>query len=173
MQVRASLKHLRVSPRKVRLVIDTIRGLPVEQAMVNLTFMPKRVAIVVKKLLAGAVANAEHNHSLQKANLYVKEIVANEGVTLKRWLPRAHGRATPLRLRSSHIEVVLGELVASAVKGKKKNETLVAPTVVTTKPTHDEHHAGNKDDGEASGTGTKTAKGKGIKRFFQRKSGGS
>jgi len=184
MEIRATLKHFRVSPRKARLVIDTIRGLKVEQALTNLTFMKKRVSPVIKKLLASAIANAEHNQSLQRSNLYVKEIIANDGKTLKRWMPRAHGRATPLLKRASHITIVLDEIEkGTSVKTKKTTAVLPAPTILNAKPSKAEGDHKHDDSGEETGdtgergkiSGGKGPKvgGRGIKRLFQRKSGGS
>lgn len=122
MEVKAKLKNLRISPRKVRLVINTIRGLKVEEALTSLDFINKNASSPVKKLLLSAVANAENNHQLEKSNLYIKKIVCDEGFTLKRWLPRAHGRATTLRKRASQIELILDELVPSKKPAKKKQE---------------------------------------------------
>ena len=107
MDVHASLRHLRQSPRKVRLVVNTIRGLSVTAAETRLTFMPKISAKPVLKLLRSAIANAEHNFKLEKQDLYVRHIVADGGPTLSRWRPRAFGRAAPIRKRTTHITLVL------------------------------------------------------------------
>ncbi|MFH0928558.1 MAG: 50S ribosomal protein L22 [bacterium] len=107
MEVQAKLRFLRKSPRKVRLVLDVIRGLPVAQAETQLTFLNKESARPVLKLLKSAIANAEHNFKLAKADLYVKAVSANQGPTIKRFKPRAQGRATPIRKRTSHILIVL------------------------------------------------------------------
>jgi len=119
MEVKAKLNRLRISPRKVRLVIDVIRGMDALEAVDQLKFMNKGAALPIKKLVESAMANAEHNSKLEKTNLFIKKITVNESVTLKRWKPRAMGRATPIRKRSSIVDIVLGEKVAS----KKKAET--------------------------------------------------
>ncbi len=120
MQTKASAKFIKMSPRKVRLVVDNIRGMKAEEALDNLRLMNKAAARPVAKLINSAVANAEHNFELVKDNLFIKEITVDEGPTLKRWLPRAHGRATPLRKRMSHISLILAEIKDSGeIKGRK------------------------------------------------------
>ncbi len=107
MEVRAHLRHLRVAPRKVRLVVDLVRGLPVDRAVDQLTILPKGAAQPVLKLLNSAIANAEHNFKLDRKGLRIKSIVANEGPSLKRYQPRAFGRAAEILKRSSHITIIL------------------------------------------------------------------
>lgn len=119
MEVKASLKHLRMSAQKVRLVIDLVRQLPVDKAFDQLQFVNKAAALPISKLLKSAVANAVNTYNLSENNLYIKEIKADEGVTLKRWMPRAQGRATSIRKRGCHINLVLSEIKASAPKAKK------------------------------------------------------
>lgn len=109
MESRAVARYVRVSPRKVRLVMDEVRGKSVEEALRRLAFAPQKGAKIVRKLINSAVANAEHNHGLDVDSLYVKRIYADEGPTLKRWRPRALGRATRIRKRTSHLTVVLDE----------------------------------------------------------------
>lgn len=105
----ASLKNYRQSSRKVRLVADSIRGKKVNQAILILTFTPKRAAKAVKKVLVSAIANAKHNHNLNEEDLFVKEISVNEGLTMKRYRMRARGSVAMIRKRTSHIKIVLGE----------------------------------------------------------------
>jgi len=105
--ITAKLKHLRISPRKVRLVANLIRGLNVSEAEKQLKFLPKRAAEPVLKLLNSAVANALNNFKALKENLSVAKITVDSGSTLKRWMPRAMGRATPVKKRTSHITIVL------------------------------------------------------------------
>ncbi len=119
MEVKASLKHLRMSPRKVRLVIDVIRKMPVEAALDQLRFINKLAATPVAKLIKSAIANAENTYSLERSNLYIKEIRSHEGVMLKRWMPRAHGRATSIRKRGCHLDLILAEIKESGKKEKK------------------------------------------------------
>lgn len=117
--VKAKLKHLRISPRKVRLVAGLVRGLPADKALIQLQFSRKRAADSVLKLLNSAIANAENNFQLAKENLYVSEIKVDEGPTLKRWIPRAMGRATSIFKRTSHITLVLNEIKKSSTKDNK------------------------------------------------------
>jgi len=127
MDVHASLRHLRQSPRKVRLVVNTIRGLSVTAAETRLTFLPKLAAKPVLKLLRSAVANAEHNFKLDKQDLYVRHIVADGGPTLSRWRSRAFGRAAPIRKRTTHITLILASKAdAKPVEGKKKMKKTLA-----------------------------------------------
>ncbi len=105
----ATLRYARISPRKVRIVIDLIRNKPVQEALNILKFIPKRGARFVEKLLKSAIANAENNHNMNVEKLYIAEIYANGGPMLKRIRPRAQGRAFLIRKRTSHITVVLKE----------------------------------------------------------------
>jgi large subunit ribosomal protein L22 len=105
----ASLKYLRMTPRKVRLVTDMIRGKAVEEALNILSFSQKSAARPLLKLLKSAVANADVAGGVDLDKLVVKTLVVNEGPTWRRWLPRAMGRATRIRKRTSHVTVVLGE----------------------------------------------------------------
>ncbi len=110
MEARAVARYVRIAPRKVRLVIDLVRGKKVDEALAILEFTTKRAAKVVKKLIHSAVANAEQNPDVDVDNLYIKRIYADEGPTLKRIRPRAVGRAYLIRKRTSHITVILDEL---------------------------------------------------------------
>ncbi|HDQ22567.1 MAG TPA: 50S ribosomal protein L22 [Candidatus Uhrbacteria bacterium] len=123
MEVKAKLSYLRMSPKKVRLVIDLIRGSKTEEAIVQLNFINKAAKKPVLKLLNSAIANAENNFSLKKDNLYIKKIWADEAGSLKRWQPRAHGRATPIRKGISHIHIVLDEIQPTKQKTKKVKKT--------------------------------------------------
>jgi ribosomal protein L22 len=105
--VRAHAKYVRSSARKARLVCDHIRGKDVDEARAILRFAPRAVARDWSKLLESAVANAEHNHELVGDDLRIKEAFADEGPTLKRFQPRAMGRATPIRKRTSHLTITL------------------------------------------------------------------
>ena len=109
MRVRAQAKYIRQSPYKVRRVLDLVRGLPVEEARHVLAFTDRRAGATVRKVLDSAVANAEHNHALDADELFVAQAYADEGPTLKRWRPRARGRATRIRKRTSHITIVVSE----------------------------------------------------------------
>jgi large subunit ribosomal protein L22 len=109
MKVRAQAKYIRQSPYTVRRVLDLVRGLPVENARDVLAFTNRRAATTIRKVLESAVANAEHNHALDGDELFVAEAFADEGPTLKRYRPRARGRATRIRKRTSHITIVVGD----------------------------------------------------------------
>ncbi|MDI9505285.1 MAG: 50S ribosomal protein L22 [Candidatus Excrementavichristensenella sp.] len=106
---RAVARYIRISPRKVKVVIDLIRGKQVDQALAILMYTPKSAAPVVEKLLLSAIANAENNLSMDRENLYVAEVYANEGPTLKRYWPRSHGRADQILKRTSNITIVLDQ----------------------------------------------------------------
>jgi large subunit ribosomal protein L22 len=110
MNAHATANHIRQSPYKVRIVLDLVRGRPVDEARVVLDFTNRKAAGTIKKLLNSAVANAEHNFALDADELIVSEAYANEGPTLKRWRPRARGRATRILKRTSHITIVVAEL---------------------------------------------------------------
>lgn len=120
MEVKAQANNIRMSSRKVRLVVDVVRGKKVEEAINQLIFTNKKAVTPIKKLIESAIANATNNYNLKKDNLFVKEIKVNEGRTIKRWMPRARGRATTIRKRTSHVLLVLGELVDSGVVAPKK-----------------------------------------------------
>jgi large subunit ribosomal protein L22 len=109
MKVRAQAKYIRQSPTKVRLVLDMVRGLPVGDAQAVLTHANRRAAEPIAKVLTSAVANAEHNHALDADDLVVAEAYADEGPTLRRYRPRARGRATRIRKRTSHITIVVAD----------------------------------------------------------------
>src|SRR3989338_1118001 len=126
MEVKAKAKFIRMSPTKIRLVANLIQKMPVEQALNQLQFINKLASGPVANLIKSAMANAEHNFELAKDNLFIKELTVNQGPTLKRSMPRAHGRATPIRKRTSHINLVLGEIKASAAV-KAKKQAIAAP----------------------------------------------
>ena len=106
---RAVLRYARLSPYKVREVLDLVRGKPVHEAEDILRFSERDAAIVVGKVLHSAVANAENNDELDPEELYVSACFADEGTTIKRWRPRARGRATRIRKRTSHITVIVSD----------------------------------------------------------------
>jgi len=105
--VRASARFVRVAPRKARLVADQVRGLHIEKARALLQFSPRGAARDIQKLIESAAANAENNHDLDGEEMRVSTITVDEGPTLKRYRPRAQGRATPIHKRTSHIAVAL------------------------------------------------------------------
>ena len=109
MEVKATAKTVRITPRKARLVLDLIRGKNAEEALAILKFTPNHAAEVVSKVLKSAMANATHNNQLDAEKLYVKACFANEGITMKRFRPRAKGQASQILKRTSHITVVVEE----------------------------------------------------------------
>lgn len=109
MRARAVARYVRQSPYKVRRVLDLVRGLPVDEARAVLAHLNRRAAEPVRKALESAIANAEHNLALDADELVVAEAYADEGPTLKRWRPRARGRATRIRKRTSHITIVVAD----------------------------------------------------------------
>src|SRR3989344_8949334 len=122
MQVIASLKNLRIAPRKVRLIAGLIRGLDVAKAKTQLHFLVKKTAEPMEKLLDSALANAKHNFKLNPADLYISEIYVNEGAVLKRGRSRARGRVFPIRKKTSHIHLTLSQKKdkQQRVSGKKE-----------------------------------------------------
>lgn len=121
--MKAILKNYRQSPRKVRLVADSVKGKKVAEALLKLKFMPKRSTEVIEKLIASAVANAKENFDATQ-ELFVQNIEINQGVTLKRYRPRARGSAYRINKRTSNIVVTLADV--SLMKSKKKAQ-VVAP----------------------------------------------
>lgn len=193
MEVKAKAKHIKMSPRKVRLVVDAVRGMKTDKALEQLSFINKLATKPIEKLLKSAIANAENNFELDKDNLFIKEIRVDEGVTLKRWMPRAHGRATPIRKRMSHISLVLGEIKDSGQKEAKKQK-IEEPIKIGEQPVQDKNIENKKEEdkeqpvkkenksevdiidprGEGSGGHTKIEGGKGkgfANKIFRRKAG--
>lgn len=109
MEARAELKFARISARKVKIVIDLIRGKSVNEAMAILKYTNKAAAPIVEKLLKSAVANAVNNNKMDATKLVVAEVYANQGPTMKRIMPRAQGRAFRIQKRTSHITLVVKE----------------------------------------------------------------
>ena len=109
MEARAILRYVRIAPRKAQQVVNLIRGKNVDEALAILKFTPRGAAPIVEGLVKSAIANAENNYNMDREKLYIAEIYANQGPTMKRFRPRAQGRATMIRKRTSHIEVVLKE----------------------------------------------------------------
>lgn len=122
MTVQAKLSYLGMSPKKVKLVADVVRNLPVTEAEEQLMFLNKKAAKPILQLLKSAVANAEHNKKLKKENLVIEKLLVNEGPTAYRWMPKAYGRATPIRKKTAHILISLAEINPTAgQKGPAKN----------------------------------------------------
>ena len=109
LEAKATLRYARISSRKVKIVADLIRGKKVDEALAIVKFTPKASSEIIEKLLKSAIANAENNHGMNRGNLIVSEIYANQGPTLKRIRPAAKGSAVRIRKRTSHITIVLRE----------------------------------------------------------------
>lgn len=121
-EAKAHLRYLRIAPRKVRLVVDYIRGKSLKEAERGLAFLNKKSALPISKLLASAKANAKNNLKMNDENLYIKEIKVDQGPVFKRYMPRAQGRATMIRKKTSHVSIVLAER-----ESQKKNKKNIKP----------------------------------------------
>jgi len=130
---RAIARHVRISPTKARRVIDLVRGLPAKEALTVLQFAPQQASEPVYKVLASAIANAENNERLDPDSLLVSEAFVDEGPTLKRFRPRAQGRAYRIRKRTCHITIVVESVQAGAPKPLKVGAP--APKGSSAKPT--------------------------------------
>jgi len=119
-EISAKLNHLRIAPRKVRLVADMIRWKDASYALTALKYTPKKAAQPVAKLLQSAIANAKNNFQLDEGDLYISKIFVDEGRKLKRWRARAMGRAFEIQKKTSHITLVLSEIKAKKLKVKNK-----------------------------------------------------
>jgi len=171
MEVKASLKHLKIAPRKTRLVAGLVRGLEVNKAINQLKFLNKKSAHPVLKLINSAVSNAVNNFDLDKNNLIIKEIRVEDGKTLKRWMPRAHGRATTIRKRMSHVYVTLAEIVESGKK-KVKESKIEAPVKLDDLSRQSKKDIETTDHNLEKGKGTKNESKTGFaKKVFRRKAG--
>jgi len=128
MQIKASLKNIRMAPRKVRLVANLINGMSVLRAQAQLAFLVKKPAPLILKLVKSAMANAKHSFEIEENNLFIKSIVVEAGATLKRWMPRAMGRASAIRKRTCSVVLVLGELKPGQAKKKSAPKIEVLKT---------------------------------------------
>jgi len=141
-EVKAQLNGLRIAPRKVRSVVNLVKGKNVLEALAQLEALVKRSGSPVAKLLKSAIANAENNNNMVKENLYVKRINVDEGVKLKRFKPKGFGRVSPLEKKTSRIRVVLAEKVAGLkrtpaekkIKEKTVEQTQISDKKETKKP---------------------------------------
>lgn len=129
-----------MAPRKVRLIADTLRGLSVNEAEAQLLYRPQRANEPLLKLLRSAVANAKNNYKLNADKLAIKTIIVNQGPMMKRFLPRAMGRATPIQKKMSHVTIILKELsnikeprfninILKKIKNSKKKKTGSKPKI--------------------------------------------
>lgn len=109
MEAKAVAKYIRISPRKVRQVLDLIRGKDIGEAIAVLRNTPKKASGQIEKVVNSAIANAENNHDMFREDLYISEAYADEGPTMKRFRPRAMGQASPINKRTSHITIILSD----------------------------------------------------------------
>ena len=172
--VMAHLRHFRMSPRKIRIVAEAVQRMPASAAVDYLKLMPQAPAKPLAKLIASAVANARHNFQIAANDLVISEILVNQGPTLKRWRPRAFGRAGMIRHRSSHISVKLMErpgAARAAVLAKKPVAGVAVKTVTLSELRRGVGLGDGKDQKDAGGDG-KSGAVKGFRRkLFQRKAG--
>jgi large subunit ribosomal protein L22 len=194
MEIKASAKHIKMSPRKVRLVVNLVRGSQVDKALDQLKFTKKLAVGPVAKVITSAVASATNTYSLERGNLFVKTITVDEGQTLDRWMPKAHGRATPIRKRTCHINVIISEIKDSGTV-RAKEQKLEAPIKLGEKPAiadkklktdkseHAEHNPEDELEKGVKGTDMKSKPGRGghapieggkkgfVGKMFNRKTG--
>jgi len=170
-EVKAHVQYLKIAPRKARLVLDQIRGMQAEEAIDRLRFIKKAATKPISKLLLSAVANAENNFEIDKKDLFIKKITADDGPTLKRFRPRAQGRSAMIRKRTSNIDLILGvkpgaaKKVAKKVESKKEDIKIVDPKDI--KQDKGDSSDGPNNQGSSSGKGEKGF----MKGMFQRKTG--
>lgn len=163
--VTAQLYNLRQSPRKVRMVVNVVKGKGVLKALEQLEFVIRRPALPIAKLLRSAIANAEHNFNMVPSNLYIKDFYVDEGVKLKRYRPKAMGAVGEIQKKTSHVHVVLAEKVPGLKSDKK-----------TKKEDHDHEHHDHAPKTRTEKPEVKMELGKKAettntkRRFFQRKS---
>ncbi len=164
MEVIAKGKYIRISPKKARPIASLIRGKNARQAQVMLSGMPQKSAAVIRKVLDSAMANAENDFNLDKNELTISKITVDGGPVLKRFMPRAQGRASEIRKRTSHIEIIVsGEVKTKKKDDKKENSIKVAPKTVK-----DESHKIEVERTEKISLQDNRNKGKQI---FRRKTG--
>lgn len=177
--MRAVLRYARMAPRKVRLVADVIRGLPVDIAQNRLRFMERRPAILIEKLLGSAVANARQNFQADPKNLRIERISVNEGPRLKRWMPRARGVAGRIIKRTSHIEIILGSAdlksrrAGVAVKASRPETKRVEEVSESDLRVVGERARRRKDERDSGGSVRPAETPRGMRRLFERKHGGT
>lgn len=146
MKVSAQLNQIRIAPRKARLVANLIVGLDVDEALYQMEAQVKRTSPKMKKLLESAIANAENNFGLDRSNLYVERVLVNAGPTLKRWMPKAYGRAGEILKRTSQIMLTLEERIEG--KGRKTQAEMEKIKKEREKVRREAEKAMAKDDSE-------------------------
>ena len=163
-QETVKLNSLRIAPRKVRLIADTLRGLSVLEAEAQLLLRPQRSAKPLLKLLRSAVANARNNKKMDATKLFIKTLLVNQGTMLKRFMPRAQGRATPIHKKMSNVLLTLEEATSSL-----SQRFVITPPIKKAKKTAKLKKVKSKTDIESKVAGPKEKVGF-LKRIFRRKS---
>lgn len=149
MDVQATLNYLRMSPRKVRLVTNLLQGKTVAQAEAQLAVMEKAASAPLRKLLRSAVANATHNYRLIENELYIKACLTNEGPKLKRFTPRAFGRAAPILKRSSRVTFILSQQKSATTKRHADQRTAPDKQAIPRRPSTVDDRKSNRRSGPA------------------------
>lgn len=163
----AKLRHLRIAPRKVRLVADLIRGKKAAEAQTLLKFLPKKASLPLSKLLKSAMASAKNNLQLEESNLYISKITVDEGPKLKRWQARSRGQAYEIQKKTSHINIVLDEIEKRTIrKRKSKKRKVLSEETKKTGEAPKIERPRFRPEREASRPKTE----RGIRRIFKRKS---
>ena len=162
-QVKAQLNGLRIAPRKVRAITNLLKGKDVVYALNQMEFFIKRPVLPLMKLLNSAIANAENNFSMVKNNLYIKEFLVDEGIKLKRFRPKAQGRAGEIQKKTSKVRLVLDERVAGLKRQAFEKKVKETPKVERIEPKKHEHEI-QTEIGKKSDTS-----GNIVKRLFRRK----
>ncbi len=175
MKVHATLKNLRIAPRKVRLTTHSVIGVDAREALLQLSKQVKKSSRPIYDLLKSAVANATNNDGLDAANLYVAEIRVGDGLRLKRWAPKAFGRATPLLRRGSNVTVILEEKIAGKNRTEKKQEAIETAARGASEAAAEEAPKESRaimkpELKKEAAKGIRPVAGKVVKKVFQRKS---
>lgn len=173
MQVKAELNYLHIAPRKVRIVANLLKGMDLNRARVTLRYLPKRASLPMLKLLNSAVAGAKHDFNLNDDNLFIDSIIVNAGPVLKRSRPRAFGRASMIKKRTSNVTLKLGEIKETADKKTlKKKKDITIRELKDINQAKDEFDTDKEIKRPDSRTATKTVIKKPtgfVRRMFRRK----
>ena len=168
MKATARLSYLRMAPRKIRLVADVLRGKRANEAQVLLRFIGRRAAEPMLKLLHSAIASAKKNFQLEESNLYISKITVDEGPKLKRFRPRARGRAYPIQKKTSHITLILDEIGAGSMERARPKEGRT-PEVQEAQQKKERVFARAKPRFRVEKETARQTREPGIKRIFRRK----
>lgn len=168
MEVKASLNHFHIAPRKVRLVVNLIKGMEVKRAELELKNLSKRFSLPLLKLLKSALANAKNNFEFGERNFYIKELRVDSGSMLKRYRPRAFGRAAMIRKRTSHVNLTLATREVFSAKTRKKSRPIIKE-IEATEVIKGDLGIKPKSDFRPSKKTQPTKKTGFVSRFFRRK----